>query len=235
METPALADLLDLQEVDLEIDRLLDRRQNLPELAEFQAVNASKIEAEGVRDRLKDRFRELELAVDKSEGELEVLEAKLAESETRLFAGGMTAKETEFKRNEVVSLRAQKDALEERLLTRLDEKEALEAELSKAEAEFASLAETEAKLETSIAGLWKEIDADLGRKERTKAEIAVSIPSELLSHYERLRRTKEGVAVGRLENGQCGGCHLHLSVTEQAEAAESDPPVCVHCRRILVL
>ena len=94
---------------------------------------------------------------------------------------------------------------------------------------------TENALEQSIAAAWKEIDLEIGRKEARKSEMVPAIPSDLLERYEKLRRTKEGVAVGRLDNNQCGGCHLTLSTTEQAEAAESDPPLCVHCRRILVL
>jgi predicted nucleic acid-binding Zn-ribbon protein len=86
-----------------------------------------------------------------------------------------------------------------------------------------------------ITAAWKEIDAELARREARKAEIVPPIPADLLALYERLRTTKEGVAVGRLADGQCGGCHLHLSAAEQAEAAAADPPRCTHCRRILVL
>ena len=49
-----------------------------------------------------------------------------------------------------------------------------------------------------------------------------------------VRRSKEGVAIGRFEHGVCGGCHMTLSRTEQVEAFEADIPRCVHCRRILV-
>ena len=49
----SLADLLDLHEVDLDIDRLLDERANLPELDEYKAAHeevtrleAAKIDAD---------------------------------------------------------------------------------------------------------------------------------------------------------------------------------------------
>ncbi len=88
--------------------------------------------------------------------------------------------------------------------------------------------------ESTVAALWKEIDLELGRREERKAGIVPAIPARLLALYEELRRTKQGVAVGSLSDGQCGGCHLHLSPTEQREVRETDPPRCVHCRRILV-
>jgi hypothetical protein len=60
------------------------------------------------------------------------------------------------------------------------------------------------------------------------------VPGELVEMYEKLRRIKEGVAIGRFEHGVCGGCHMALSPTEQVEALSAEIPRCVHCRRILV-
>lgn len=234
MEIPALADLIDLQEVDLQIDRLLDRRQSLPELAQYREANEARREAESVRDEVAARHREVSLGLDKAEGELDILEARLTESETRLYAGGMSGRETEHKQLEVTSLKGQQSALEERVLKLLDAREALDAELAAAEKAIEDELAVEKDLEGSIAAQWKEIDLELGRREQRKTEMTPSIPPDLLELYETLRKSKEGVAVGRFEHGQCGGCHLTLSSPEQKEAQEYDPPRCTHCRRIIV-
>lgn len=235
MEIPALADLLDLQEVDLEIDRLLDQRQNLPELAQYKEANEARVEAEAKLSDVRERLRETSLQLDKAEGELEMTEIKLSESETRLYSGGMNARETENKRLEVRQLTERRGKMEEEVLELLDVREGLQAEMEAAEQEAARLRDAETDLEQRIAAAWKDIDLKLGRKEARKAEIAQTIPDDLLTTYEKLRRIKEGVAIARLENGQCGGCHLTLSAAEQKEARQSDPPLCVHCRRMLVL
>lgn len=230
-----LDDLLDLQAVDLDIDRLLDRRQSLPEIGELESVRADLRSAEEARDEKAGEMRTTSLGLDKAEGELEILERRLAESETRLYAGGMSSRETENKRLEVQSLRSQQSVLEEKVLGLFDEKDRLDAELSAADRLVASAAEEEERLKSIVAAAWKEIDLEIGRREGRKAGLVPAIPPALLGLYEELRKTKHGVSVGRLEAGQCGGCHLHLSSTEQREAAETDPPRCVHCRRILVL
>ncbi len=235
MEIPALADLLDLQDVDLEIDRLLDQRQNLPELESYKTANASRIEAEHEAAALADELKQMSLDLDKGEGELELTEIKLSETETRLYSGGMNARETENMRLEVQQLRNRKENMEETVLGLLDGKEELEARLAEAEAAVESARSGEQALESAIGQAWREIDLKVGRFEARKSDIVGAIPEDLLARYEKLRRTKEGVAVGRLEHGQCGGCHLALSTTEQNEARESDPPLCVHCRRILVM
>jgi predicted nucleic acid-binding Zn-ribbon protein len=235
MERLVLSDLLDLQEVDLEIDRLLDRRAGLPELETYRSLHEQRVAAEKELAELESRLRTLELELDKAEGELDIVEEKHREAETRLYAGGMSARETEHKRLEVRSLKGQIEALEERVLGLLDEKEQLDAQVGEARRRVAELLEQEREVEAAIAEEWRRIDAEVARREERKAEIVRQIPEDLLALYERLRRSKEGVAVGRLEDGQCGGCHLHLSRAEQLEAAESDPPRCVHCRRILVI
>lgn len=235
MEIPALSDLLDLQDTDLEIDRLLERRQNLPELEQYKSANRTRVAAVNVADELGSELREMSLELDKSEGELEITEIKLLESETRLYSGGMNARETENKRLEVSHLRDRKERMEEQVLELLDSREALEARVDAANAEVESAKSIEQQLEGSIRDAWKDIDLQVGRFEARKTQVVPTIPEDLLARYEKLRRTKEGVAVGRLEHGQCGGCHLALSTTEQNVARENDPPLCVHCRRILVM
>lgn len=235
MEIPALADLLDLQEVDLQIDRLLDQRQNLPELEQYKVANQNRTESQKIVDGLTADLRQISLDLDKSEGELELTEIKLSETETRLYSGGMNARETENMRLEVEQLGARKEKMEERVLELLDARETLEAEVEQAKQKLEAAMAVEKELEEAIGAAWKHIDLEVGRREARKSEIVTDIPDDLLARYEKLRRTKEGVAVGRLEHGQCGGCHLTLSTTEQNEANESDPPLCVHCRRILVI
>ena len=61
------------------------------------------------------------------------------------------------------------------------------------------------------------------------------IEEDLLDLYDQLRGTKEGVAVGALTDGICGGCHLKLTAAEVIDAKRTDPPRCIHCRRILVI
>lgn len=235
MEIPAFADLLDVQDLDLEIDRLLHRRANLPELERYRVTQEQIDELETRIESAAEELRQIELDTDKAEGELEILEAKLQEHETRLFAGSMSARETEHMRLEVESLRGQKGASEERVLGLLDRLDPARQELARIEAERDVLAKDKAELEAAITSQWRTIDADLARKEERKQAALTPVPPDLSELYEKLRTTKEGVAIGRLENDTCGGCHMRLSPAEVLDVQQSDPPRCVHCRRILVL
>ncbi|MDP3983724.1 MAG: hypothetical protein Q8Q52_01795 [Acidimicrobiia bacterium] len=235
MEISGLSDLLDLQEVDLAIDRLLHQRQSLPELGAYQEAAARSERLDAEHQKVFSEMRDLERDIDKAEGELELIELKLKESETRLYAGGMSGRETEQKRLEVQALRGQQGAMEERVLVLLDRLDPLREEVERLERERATVTDEITRLEGIINAAWREIDAQIARREARKDEVAVPIPDSLLTLYKQLRRTKEGVAVGRLDGGVCGGCHLALSLPEQAEVAKSEPPRCIHCLRILVL
>jgi predicted nucleic acid-binding Zn-ribbon protein len=234
MEMTSLADLLDLQEIDLQIDRLLDQRQSLPELEAYKTAHEELAAKEAQRAERAGELKQRELELDKAEGELEILEAKLTEHETRLFAGGMSGRETEHMRLEVQSLKAQQEAMEEKVLSMLEEIDPARAGVADVEAEVARIEASRSELEASIKQQWKTIDAELARKEERKQVALQPIDPDLLDLYEKLRGIKEGVAVAAYDHGVCGGCHMTLSPAEQEEAFGNDVPRCVHCRRILV-
>jgi predicted nucleic acid-binding Zn-ribbon protein len=234
MELTSLADLLDVQDLDLQIDRLLDRRQNLPELGLYKTAHETEQELHSELETAASTLKDLELDFDKSEGELEILEHKLQEHETRLYAGGMSARETEYMRLEVQSLKAQREALEERVLQMLEEVDPARARVTELRTRLDAVEGEKAGLESTIKAEWKQIDAELARKEEGKKEALVPVPADLVEMYEKLRHLKEGVAIARFEHGVCGGCHMALSPTEQEEAMSLEIPRCVHCRRILV-
>ncbi len=234
-ELKSLEDLLDLQVVDLEIDRLLHRRQNLPELTRYRAAHEDRTAAARRVDEAEAAHKQVSLALDKAEGELTLLEQKKNIEERRLYAGGLGARETEHLRQEVVMLGKQATAAEEEIIELMERREVQETELAALREELAAAEAAEKDLEAQVTALWKEIDAELARKEARKAGLVPMVDTDLLELYEHLRPSREdGVAVGRFAEGICGGCHLRLSAAEQHEVLKEYPPRCLHCLRILV-
>jgi len=233
-EFQSLADLLDLQDVDLQIDRLTSRRSNLPELDEYKEAHERLVSSEAELTALQTSLSAANRDLDKNEGELEILEIKIGNQEQRLFAGGMGAKETDNMRLDIESMKRRKSDMEDEVLAILDRREELEGRVTAATQTAAEDTSAKEALEAAVTKEWKAIDAEVLRKEGRKEAILTLIPPDLLETYERLRKTKEGVAVGRLADGVCGGCHLTLSAAEQLEIRKEDPPRCLHCRRLLV-
>ena len=230
----SLADLLDLQDVDLQIDRLLNERQSLPELEHYKAAHQRVEELTSLHTAGSAALREAELGLDKTSGELELAQLKLSQEQNRLYAGGLSARDADYLRQEVEMLTRKESEMEDQVLELMELKDKHETEVVTVDDELTKANSQKSEIEAVIASAWKDIDARLAVKEARKADIVPLIGEALLELYDQLRDVKEGVAVGRLAGGVCGGCHLALSAAEQLEALRSEPPRCIHCGRILV-
>ena len=228
-------DLVALQTIDLEIDRLERRKVTLPEWEEFRRLHQRRQTVESEHDEILGEARSLDLQFDKANGELQIMEERLKISEKRLFGGGMTSKETENRRLEVQSLRERITERESEALDVMERREKVSVRLGELSAELETARSLESDLGEVVRKIWGKIDAELAKLRSDRAQLADPVPSEILEMYESLRRSKGGVAAGRLEGSICGGCHLALSESERQGAAETDPARCPHCRRILVI
>jgi uncharacterized protein len=233
-ELRSLEDLLDLHGIDRQIDRLLERRGGLPELEDYRSAHESLQLLNKERDEWSDRLRDVSLDLDKGSGELSIIEDKANREESRLYAGGMSARDADYLRREVENLRARISQTEEKVLELMESRDAAEREVARLDGLVGEAGALKERLETSIRDQWRTIDVEVGAKESRKAEIAPLIDEELMELYEELRATRDGDVVGRLEAGICGACHLKLSAAEEARARKEDPPRCIHCRAILV-
>jgi predicted nucleic acid-binding Zn-ribbon protein len=234
-EMSSLADLLDLQAVDLEIDRLLHERESLPELASYKETHGDLQAATQRMETAQSQMRDTNLAIDKTNGELEIAEGKVSREQMRLYAGGLSARDADYMRREVEMLVRKKGEMEEEVLELLERSDVRQAEVESSTAEVARLTEEKNALEAAITDAWRTIDARLAGKEERKASIFPLIDSDIVELYEDLRKAKGGVGVGRLADGVCGGCHLRITEAEEMDVRKSHPPRCIHCRRILVI
>lgn len=230
----SLHDLLDLQDVDAHIDRLIDQRQSLPELVDYRATHEATVRLGTERDETAARLREVELAVDKTSGELEITQQKAGAEEMRLYAGGLSARDADYLRREVELLKGKVSGMEDEVLELMESREEIEADLARLEAELGVETSRKAELEAGIRESWRLIDAEIAVKEHRKREIMPLVDEDLIDLYEGLRKTRDGRVVGALENGVCGACHLILSSAEENEARQQHPPRCIHCRAVLV-
>ena len=234
-EMQSLADLLDLQEVDSQIDRLLHERQSLPELDDYRRAHEKSESLNRALQDAETSLRETSLALDKTEGELDITVERLDAEQNRLYAGGLSARDADYLRREVEMLTTRRSNAEDSVLELMEVKDQQSRAVDDLKARLQEASDVKSGIEATIKQAWAGIDARLATKEARKAEIVPLIDEDLLELYERLRETKEGVAVGSLDDSMCGGCHLKLTAAEVLDAKRSDPPRCIHCRRILVV
>jgi predicted nucleic acid-binding Zn-ribbon protein len=230
--------LLDLQELDARADLLGHRRETLPELAEIAALTAARADLDG-------RRRDAQIAVDdltaeqaKVDADVEQVKTRRKRDQDRMSQGLISnPKDLEHMQGELESLHRRITSLED------DELEVM-ARLEDAQKELDSLTQQVADCEQGLAALsgardtkTQEIDRDLQAVAADRGPTAAGIPDDLLALYDRLRASKNGVAVGALRARECSGCRLSLDPSELS-AIRSAPAdeVLRHeeCQRILV-
>ena len=217
-------DLVALQAVDLEIDRLERQKVTLPELQELRRLHEQRKSVESDHGDASGDLRDLDLEFDRTNGELQIMEERLEIAEKKLFGGGMSSKETENRRLEVESLRLRIDQQESEALDLMEKRENTASRLKTLSTDLDEARSSESEVGVVVRGAWEEIDARLGKLRSERDGLAFAVPSAVMDTYESLRRNKGGVAAGRLEGSTCGGCHLALSESEREEAGKAIRP-----------
>jgi len=231
----SLADLLDLQELDLQIDKLLDRRGSLPELDEYKVAHAEVARLEVALEAARGVLAEADSGLHKTNGELEITAEKAAGEQNRLYAGGLSARDADYLRREVELLYAKVSKMEDEVLGFIEDKEAAEADVERLVEELDIATKDKDALAKSISDQWRMIDKELAAKEERKKVNIGLVDEYLLDTYDALRDSSGGRVVGRLTDGVCGACHLRLSAAEESRVKKEDPPRCIHCRSILII
>jgi len=229
--------LLDLQAVDLAIDRLSARKRALEGGEEVTAVRGEADAAERAYGELKLQIDAMDRDGAKFEHEIDSLSQKAAAEEKRMFDGSVAnAKELESMRHEVENLRRRKSEREDELLALLEQREELDAQ---AKAALAEADEGRVRVEHAAGDAGEElgrIGVDLGVQAAERERLAATFDPEVLELYDDLRAHKKGVGAAALVDGVCQGCHETLSSVELDHVKHADDiQRCEHCRRILVL
>lgn len=237
----SLKPLLDLQEVDHTRDRLVDRREKLPEKAELADIERRIADVNaavgGVQRQIDDVIKD----VNHREGELAIIEQKIAGEEKKLYSGAVVnPKELSALQSEIEMLKRRKSPMEEAILERLMGRDEHYAERERLQAEITDLEKEAGELRRRITEATDEIEAELSAEEVKRAAIVRELPEEVLDLYATLRSAKQGTGAGALVDGVCAACHEALPAMELdriRQAARTGETLfrCVHCRRILVV
>lgn len=230
--------LLDLQEVDTALDRLVHRRRTLPELAEIERHEARLAELRdlvvGAETELADADREQR----KVENDVDVVRTRMTRDQQRLDTGAVShAKELESLRHELDSLAKRQGDLEEIVLEHMERREEIETRLAGLRTEQESVASALDAAAVARDEAFAGIDAEAAGRIADRGKLVGELPEDLLALYEKIRASAGGQGAAPLQRGQCMGCRLPLPPTEMSRfrTAPADEVLrCDECRRILV-
>jgi predicted nucleic acid-binding Zn-ribbon protein len=230
--TQIAAVLYQLQQLDLELERLS---------AEQQAVASSlqdNAELQKLRTEQKTAQQQLRVALQaqrEAERTLEDLGHRLKTQEQRLYGGTISnPKELNAFQQEIHHLRLQQSHQEEVTLEAMDAAESLQ---EKAHVVSEALRQAEEAWVRQSGALITRRDQLATRRQEVelkREQLAAKLDTDLLGRYDRIRRTSQGKAVSRVEQGSCQWCRVILTPRElQHVRISTELQTCSNCGRIL--
>ncbi|MGW3473494.1 zinc ribbon domain-containing protein [Saccharopolyspora sp. NPDC000995] len=227
--------LLDLAEADAELNRVEHRRRTLPEL---EQIGRAESEVLAKRDELvvaQTAFSDLDREVKRLENEVDQVRAR-EQRDRDLMAAGASAKQLEDLEHELQTLARRQGILEDEQLEVMEQREALETNVTKSREALTAAEERLADIQSRRDEALADLEVAEARRRGERDLIAKALPAELAALYERIR-AQRGVAAGLLQGARCGACRIELdrtALTEVREAAANEVVRCEECGAILV-
>lgn len=224
--------LLILQDRDR---RLLALAKDLDKLPQDEARAKTKLAAdEAAVTKAHDALREAELQVKKIELDANTRRTTILRLKNQQFE---TRKNEEFQAlgHEITRYEKEVDQLETQELEAMEVVDGLKTALTSAEN---AKKQTQTLVDEDLASIRDRKERLTITREEVRAErgpLAAAIDGTLLAYYERLMKTKDGLAISpMLEGGRCGGCQMKLIASTVVKVqAGKERTTCENCGRVL--
>ncbi len=227
-----LYSLIELQEIDIKLDKVAEERGDLPGKVEEYGNNIRQnqellqIQSEKIKS-LKTESKKLELELAASKEQLKKYEEQLYKVKTN--------KEYDAIANETENVKNKLNELENRIL---QTEETIES-LAKSNEEIEKLLkQLNVDYEESNSELQQKISASSEEENILKQErdiVRQKLTMQQLNSYERIRQAKKGMAVASCNGGVCSGCYSFIPPQKVVEIRNMQKLYyCESCGRILV-
>lgn len=228
-----LGELTKLQEVDSKIYSLNNEKVQKP--LEIKAIEAS-FEAKKLN---LDILQKQSLEVQKKRKEKELELATAAENIKKLqgqLYSLKTNKEFQAMQQQIADAKADSSVIEEAILISYEDSDKIKAQVDQ---ENLKLKEEEKKFfeqKKVIEDKIKEIEGNLSQLDANRKQILPSIEPKMLAMYERILHSRDGLAIAKVVDDSCAGCHMHMppQVINLIKMYENIV-TCEMCNRILYI
>jgi predicted nucleic acid-binding Zn-ribbon protein len=228
---PSLAALVTLQSLDSSIDQARKRLAELPGLE--QTIAARIAAAQAGLDAAKAALQENVTARRQLEKDVAAVDTRLARFDDHK-ASVKTNHEYTALLHEIATAKAEKDAIEERILGLMEQADALGIDVKSAEAARKKAADDGDTTRIAIVAERKVIEGEVAELAAERTRHASAVDARSLATYEQLRKGRRGVAVAQMINSGCSACHVRLRPAVEQQIRRNDGLIqCDSCQRIL--
>ncbi len=230
--TQIAATLYQIQQLDLEADRLLAEQQALTSsLQNTPLLNKLLAEQRATKQQLTKGLQ----VQKEAEWALDDLVRRLKQHEQRLYSGNVTnPKELSTIQQEVQNLRTQQARQEETVLGMMEAAEAQQEALTRKASAISEAKQAWEISNTAGAARVAQMEAQLQALYAKRVEQAEKLDATVLKRYEGMRKIKQGRVVSKVEQSSCQCCRVILTASElQRVRISSELQTCSNCGRIL--
>jgi hypothetical protein len=230
--------LLDLQAVDLALDQLANRRSNLPEIAELEALAAEHMKIRDAEVTVTTEIADLEREQRRADADVEQVRQRKDRDKRRLDTGQVSSpKELENLQSELASLERRQGVLEEAELEIMERLEEATRRSSQLAADREEIGRHAQEVQRARDAALADIDNGEESARREREAVVADIPDDLLALYDKIRADRGGVGAVEIRQRRCEGCRITIDPADLARIRAAAPDAvlrCEECRRIQV-
>ena len=226
----SITHLIELQEIDSQLDDLNSLLGDLPKMVDDLNAKENHLVTKVKED--KNRFKDINLSLSKSETANMTIQGKIDKLTDQLFLV-TNNKQYDALTLEIDTLKEKKDDHESQILTHIEEKEELEKNIGENEKLLTQLKSDldgrRKKLEKALSETADEKNALESSREKQISKI----DSEIINIYLKVISARSGIAVVSLSGDSCGGCGAALPIQMASEIRGGKTHRCFNCGRFV--
>ncbi len=229
-----LSNLVELQELDNKIYKLIDSKSNSENVLNLKTL---ELEYKNLSEKINQDKKELsEFFTIKEDNEKKVtsLELQINDIQEKLSGTSLDPSETLNYSNQKESLKIQVDKLKIQVQDLKEKNSDQLLIMNDHENSLEDIKNQLINLSKIVKDEWDKIDSQIPDLEKEKLEFISTFPDELKILYDNLKkRGLEVVAAYRNEN-QCGCCGVELTSAEIEQILESKFQQCSYCDGVVI-
>lgn len=227
--------LLALQDLDVEIMRAKKRLDELPEKREILTLRKKTRDVTELHGKADLLVKKLAADLKAHQDEISTLSEKIGVEQAKVMQT-TDHRAVQSITREMDGLRRRQDKMEMESLQLMERIDTATAQMAKIDTAITQLAEKDASLCGRFKAVGGALQSDIADMERRREETAASIKADTVARYEKIRESRGGVGVGKLDGEACSACRMTLPAERLRELQSGDDiSVCPQCRRLIVV
>ena len=229
-----LSNLVELQDLDNKIYKLIDSKSNGENVINLKSLELNYKELSEKITENKKELSEFFLKKEDNEKKIISLELQIKEIEKKLSGDTLDPSETLNYSNQKESLKIQIDKLKLELEELKEQNGDQLQVMNDWEISLEDIKNQLINLSKIVKNEWDKIDKQIPDLEKEKLEFISTFPDELKDLYDNLKkRGLEVIAAYRNEN-QCGCCGVELTSSEIEQILKTKFQQCSYCDGVVI-